>query len=380
MTAAGRRRVPPGLAEGHERAVVRLRREVAGLRVEVARLSREKQILLDAAAARIGGGAGAGPAVSDPTGADAEADERTATRDDAAADRDRAATDRDRTASDRDQSQAAADQRTTSRDHAAADRDRAASDRDRSESRAERTPVRAPAIFARQRAEAEVEERTSIRDQAAADRDQTAADRDQSRAEADQRTSDRDRAGADRERAAADREEAAADRAAATRDRRAARAELRHAQLDHLTGAFGRELGLVMLEQEIDRARRGTGRLVLAYVDVDGLKQVNDRRGHAAGDALLRAVVGAIQPRLRSYDAIVRVGGDEFVCALGESVPAEAARRFAEMSAALGATRPDASISVGFAALRPGDTLATLTRRGDAALYAAKRARHARVA
>ncbi len=132
-----------------------------------------------------------------------------------------------------------------------------------------------------------------------------------------------------------------------------------------------------MLEREIGRARRGSGRLVLAYVDVDGLKQVNDGRGHAAGDALLRAVVGAIQARLRSYDAIVRVGGDEFVCALGETVPAEAGRRFAEIGAALGAERPEASISVGFAALRPGDTLGELTRRGDAALYAAKRYRRA---
>ncbi|HEU0316558.1 MAG TPA: diguanylate cyclase [Solirubrobacteraceae bacterium] len=315
MTGA-RRRVPAGFAEGHERAVVRLRREVAGLRVDVARLCREKETLVDALAAR----AADGPALPDPIGAHAEADERTSTRDEAAASRDRAATDRDRSASGRDRSQAEADQRTTNRNR-------------------------------------------------------TASDRDRSQAEADQRTSDRDRAGVDRERAAADREEAAADRAAATHDRREARAELRHAQLDQLTGAFGRELGLVMLEQEIDRARRGAGRLVLAYVDVDGLKQVNDRRGHAAGDALLRAVAGAIQARLRSYDAIVRVGGDEFVCALGETVPAEAGRRFAEIGAALEAERPEASISVGLAALRPGDTLAELTRRGDAALYAAKRAR-----
>jgi hypothetical protein len=61
-------------------------------------------------------------------------------------------------------------------------------------------------------------------------------------------------------------------------------------------------------------------------------------------------------------------------------VPAEAGRRFAQIGVALAAARPDASLSVGFAALRPGDTLATLTRRGDAALYAAKRARPARVA
>lgn len=97
--------------------------------------------------------------------------------------------------------------------------------------------------------------------------------------------------------AAAVRARAAADRAHAESDREQAEAQLRQAQLDHLTGAFGRELGMVALEREINRARHGDGRLVLAFVD--GLKQVNDLNGHAAGDALLRDVVGAIQEHLR---------------------------------------------------------------------------------
>ncbi len=70
---------------------------------------------------------------------------------------------------------------------------------------------------------------------------------------------------------------AADDRDHAASDREQARADLRRAQLDELTGAFGRELGMVEIEREINRARHGNGRLVLAYVDVDGLKQVNDR-------------------------------------------------------------------------------------------------------
>ena len=261
----------------------------------------------------------------------------------------------DQTASDRDQSQADAHRRTSNRDLAAADRDRAASDRDQTASD-------------RDQSQAEADRRTSNRDLAAADRGRAAADRDQT-------ASDRDQATADRERAAADREEAAADRAAATHDREQARAELRHAQLDHLTGAFGRELGMVVLEREINRARHGNGRLALAYVDVDWLKQVNDRQGHAAGDALLRDVVGAIQTHLRSYDPIVRVGGDEFVCALGDTTPDEARLRFQEIRATLEQAHPTASISVGFAALRPEDTLEQLTERGDKALYEAKRTR-----
>lgn len=185
----------------------------------------------------------------------------------------------------------------------------------------------------------------------------------------------RDRARADRTRAAADREEAAADRAAAARDRVHANADLRRSQFDHLTGAFGRELGMIALDRELNRASHGSGRLVLAFVDVDGLKQLNDRDGHAAGDALLRDVVGAIQKHLRSYDPIVRVGGDEFVCALADASVEEAHRRFVGISATIKEVRPAATISVGFAAMRPNETLAHLTARGDESLYEAKHAR-----
>ena len=243
----------------------------------------------------------------------------------------------------------AVDRRTSGRDRAAADREAAAADRD---------------------------EAAADRDLAQAQADQRASDR----AQADQRTSDRAQAAADREAAAADREKAAADRAVATHDREQASAELRHAQFDQLTGALGRELGMVELEREINRARHGNGRLVLAYVDVDRLKQVNDRQGHGAGDALLRDVVAAIRAHLRSYDPIVRVGGDEFVCALGDSTPDEARRRFQDIRVAIEQTQPTASISVGFAALRPQDTLEQLTGRGDTALYEAKRTVEQRLA
>ena len=224
----------------------------------------------------------------------------------------------------------------------------------------------------RDRAAAGRDRAAADRDHAAADSDHLASDRDLSQAEAEQRSSDRDEAALDRELAAADRQHAATDRLAAVQDREQAEAELRRARIDQLTGALGRELGIATLEREINRARHGNGRVVLAYVDVDGLKQVNDRLGHAAGDALLRDVVAAIQPHLRSYDPIVRVGGDEFVCALGQCVPEDAHRRFQAIAATLARTRPGASISVGFAELRPEDTLEQLTQRGDRALYEAK--------
>ncbi len=263
--------------------------------------------------------------------AQAEDDQQTSSRDEAAARREHAAADRDQVASDRDQSQAA-------RSRAAADRDRAASDRDQSQPDAK---------------------------QQAADRDQSAADREHA-------AEDRIHTASDREHRQADRALAADDRVHTASDREQARSDLRRSQFDQLTGAFGRELGMVEIEREINRARHGSGRLVLAYVDVDGLKQVNDRRGHAAGDALLRDVVGAIQTHLRSYDRIVRVGGDEFVCTLADSPPEDARRRFKEIAATIEQTQPGASISVGFAALRPEDTLEQLTERGDTALYEAR--------
>jgi diguanylate cyclase (GGDEF)-like protein len=180
-------------------------------------------------------------------------------------------------------------------------------------------------------------------------------------------------AAADRVHAAADRERAAMDRKDAARDLEQARADLARAQFDSLTGAYQRELGELELTNEIARARRSDGRLVLAFVDVDALKVKNDREGHAAGDALLRNVVAAMRSNLRSYDPIVRFGGDEFVCGLSHTDLDGARRRFGRIRDYLREVDDAASISVGLAELGPDDTLQDLTARGDAALYRAKR-------
>jgi diguanylate cyclase (GGDEF)-like protein len=217
------------------------------------------------------------------------------------------------------------------------------------------------------------------RDRAATARDRAAAAFEASAAsaathDAEQRLAAvRERAAADRARAAADRASAAGDRAAAARDREQAAIDLRHAYHDDLTGALRRDMGEVALQHEIDRARRGDGRLVLAFVDVDGLKAVNDREGHGAGDELLKAVVTAMRAKLRSFDPIVRYGGDEFVCALAAADAGDAGRRFAEIRATLAHDYDHAAISVGVAELEAGDTLADLVARGDAALYKARR-------
>jgi diguanylate cyclase (GGDEF)-like protein len=179
-------------------------------------------------------------------------------------------------------------------------------------------------------------------------------------------------AGADRARAAHDREDAALDREQAALDRAQAEADLGRAQLDGLTGAYQRPLGELALANEIARARRTHGRLVLAFVDVDSLKERNDDQGHAAGDALLRGVVTAIRSKVRSYDPIVRFGGDEFVCGLSDTDLDGARRRFDEIRDAIRQSDAPGSISVGLAALGPSDSLQELIARGDAALYRGK--------
>jgi diguanylate cyclase (GGDEF)-like protein/PAS domain S-box-containing protein len=180
--------------------------------------------------------------------------------------------------------------------------------------------------------------------------------------------------------AALERARAEEDRARAARDVEAARerarleAELHKAQLDGLTGAYRREMGTVALTHEIDRARRGDGRFIMAFVDVDDMKRVNDVLGHAAGDRLLRTLVSTMRSNLRSFDPIVRYGGDEFVCGLGGTDLRDAERRFASISRAVEAV-VGVGVSVGLAALEPDETLEQLVDRADAALLVAKKAR-----
>jgi diguanylate cyclase (GGDEF)-like protein len=188
----------------------------------------------------------------------------------------------------------------------------------------------------------------------------------------DRAVAERSRAAADRERARADRERAARDREQAARDREEAQTELRFAHLDELTGAYRRGMGRVAIQQEIDRARRGDGRLLLAYLDVTGLKRVNDEAGHAAGDEVLRTVAGVLRSSLRSYEPLVRLGGDEFAFTLAGMDVFDADTRLVGIRTAVSrALHPDA-IRVGVSYLCPGDTMDELIGRADAALVAAR--------
>lgn len=223
----------------------------------------------------------------------------------------------------------------------------------------------------------------AVADQRASQRDETAVHRDRLHAaakgkfldacvaiEADHARgmADRRASGEDRAAAAEDRRHAAADRDLAGAERDRAKIDLEKAQLDDLTGFYRLGLGTAVLQHEMDRSRRSGGRMVVAYCDVDELKQVNDERGHAAGDLLLKALARAFRSHLRSYDPVVRVGGDEFVCALSETDLDQAGRVFRDVQDALAEELEGASFSFGLAALRPEDDLATLLERSDLAL------------
>jgi diguanylate cyclase (GGDEF)-like protein len=297
-----------------------------------------------------------------------------------------------------DQKMSDSDQRASDRDQLTSDRDHAAGTSTAAEdtayeiSRGEREIVSVERLSNRLKRGGTARARddtASRRDLIADARDEAGRARDTRAAEDAQASADPEasllwqlealaaEAAADRARAAADRARAADDRASAARDRARLEAELDRAHLDELTGAYRREMGRMALSNEIDRARRSDGRFVLAFVDVDGMKEVNDRDGHAAGDRVLKTVVQAIRERLRSFDPIVRHGGDEFVCGLGGTDAAEAAHRF-EAIARVIVRDAGVGISVGLASLEAGDTSDQLTERADEAMLEVKKARPAR--
>ena len=324
---------------------------------------------------------------SDQTAADA--DQTAADSDQTAADSDQAASDRelehgsdpqlhdatrkirDRSARRRQQTAHARLERAAARDRAANDRDLTALERDQAAARRDRE------LAAREAGETDREQAATnaeSRMRAARDRKHAAADRSTA-------AEGRVRAAADREQAARDREQAAQDRAQSRADRDALIQQLAMAEIDQLTGARLRGPGLVELDHEIDRARRASGALVVAYVDVVGLKAVNDVHGHAAGDRVLQHSVRRIRTQLRPYDLIVRVGGDEFLCVMSGATIQDARQRFASVQTMLAADPDPMAIKVGFAVLGPRDSAAELIQRADAemptsARHQAAAARH----
>ena len=223
--------------------------------------------------------------------------------------------------------------------------------------------ARRDAAIDRKRASQDRRAGASERDQAELDRDIALADRGSGAGERNQAEVDRDTALADRVSGARERTQAEVDRDIALADRGASARERESAAVDGLTGVYLRCAGLVELQREIARARRTGQPLVVAFVDVDYLKGVNDSSGHAAGDRMLLEVADTLRAKMRSYDLVIRYGGDEFICAMAGLNIADATNRVAAVDAALAESSAHGSVTVGLAELRPDDSLDILIAR-----------------
>jgi diguanylate cyclase (GGDEF)-like protein len=192
----------------------------------------------------------------------------------------------------------------------------------------------------------------------------------QQRAEA---AEDRTLAAQDRHAAARDREHAARDRLDALADREILARRLAIAETDPITGARTRAAGLVDLDGELARCRRTSAPLVVVYVDVVGLDEINDATGHDAGDELLQRVVMLIREHVRSYDLLIRLRHNEFLCVMSGLSVLGARRRFDAIDAALDTIPLARGIRTGFAELMSGESAVELIKRADVDQIASRR-------
>jgi diguanylate cyclase (GGDEF)-like protein len=150
------------------------------------------------------------------------------------------------------------------------------------------------------------------------------------------------------------------------------------ADLDALTGLHNRRYFHETLAREVDRAQRYQRRLSVVMVDVDDFKEINDRIGHLAGDAVLAEIADRIRQVVRSADVPCRVGGDELAVIVPEVEVGQARQLVGRIQRAV-SSQPIARagrvrVSAGVADLQPNDSPTSLFERADESLYAAKHA------
>jgi diguanylate cyclase (GGDEF)-like protein len=159
----------------------------------------------------------------------------------------------------------------------------------------------------------------------------------------------------------------------------AARIE-RLASYDELTDTLNRRMMCVLLEEQLSRSEATDEVFCVALFDVDQFKSINDRFGHAVGDAVLKEFAATVEGSLRTTDRIARHGGDEFLIFLTVTPMAEAVAVLERVRRAVEERDWDSiqpgllvTVSGGIAAVRTGESVTDLIRRADTALYDAKR-------
>lgn len=153
------------------------------------------------------------------------------------------------------------------------------------------------------------------------------------------------------------------------------------ATTDELTGMLNRRAGERRLRAALGTQKQGFRRLAVVLLDVDGLKTVNDRWGHAAGDAALAHLASALAEHVGDHGWVARWGGDEFLVVLEEQQTGERAEQILESVAREVAGTPlpvtedgVAQLGISWGLSRPGpeDDNAAVVSRADAALYRSK--------
>jgi diguanylate cyclase (GGDEF)-like protein len=153
------------------------------------------------------------------------------------------------------------------------------------------------------------------------------------------------------------------------------------ADTDTLTPLANRRAFLRRLDHAIRHADRHGTSAALIFIDLDGLKTINDAHGHLAGDAALCHVAAQLKSGLRATDMVARIGGDEFALILDHASDADARMRMDHLVAELART-PFAensieiavSLSWGLTIISSADSVDEAIARADAAMYAAKAA------
>lgn len=158
------------------------------------------------------------------------------------------------------------------------------------------------------------------------------------------------------------------------------------ALVDPLTGLPNRAAWSERLEHEVSQWQRHGNSLLLAMLDLDHFKRINDSYGHLAGDKVLKIIANVLRKRLRGTDFIARFGGEEFVLLMPDTPWAAGTRLVETLRAAIEACpfhfkgEPvTVTVSIGLSAFKAGDRSDLVIKRADQALYRAKDAGRNRV-